>query len=264
MFMADGRTCEEFFFVFENAIQASDVPDHMILRLLSSYVTGTALQSLKLHMNDTIHADWRSFKTILRSTFQPKDDIFRTRQKLVTLKQGSDSIDTYNKKYLRLSTQLAMNFDDLLYHYTNGLSVRLIYEKMSKTPSSTMDEALAIATQYEYLHARYPVDVNTMLFEHNRHHQGPSTGSRRFIPSVTPRIDKPSCSYCHKRGHNLITLTLAKTLLNAKILNLLFPILIHGPPLRIKSQSKLNHAVHLVLRFVKDHADTLPRIHEYP
>jgi len=67
MFMADGRTCDDWFFVFENAIQASDVPDHMILPLLSSYVTGTALQLLKLHMNDTIHADWRSFKTILRS-----------------------------------------------------------------------------------------------------------------------------------------------------------------------------------------------------
>jgi hypothetical protein len=70
-FMADGRTCDDWFFVFENAIQASETPDHMILPLLSSYVTGTALQLLKLHMNDTIHADWRSFKTILRSTFQP-------------------------------------------------------------------------------------------------------------------------------------------------------------------------------------------------
>jgi hypothetical protein len=85
-------------------------------------------------MNDTIHADWRSFKTILRSTFQSKDHIFRTRQKLVALKQGSDSIDTYNKNYLRLSTQLAMNFDDLMFHYTKCLSDRLKYEVMSKTP----------------------------------------------------------------------------------------------------------------------------------
>jgi len=99
MFMADGRTCDDWFFVFENAIQASSVPDHMILPLLSSYVTGTALQLLKLHMNDTNQADWRSFKAILRSTFQPKDHIFRTRQKLVALKQGSDSIDTYNKNF---------------------------------------------------------------------------------------------------------------------------------------------------------------------
>jgi hypothetical protein len=92
MFMADGRTCDDWFFVFENAIQASDVPDHMILPLLSSYVTGTALQLLKLHMNDTIHADWRSFSTILRSTFQPKDHIFHTRQKFVALKQGSHGV----------------------------------------------------------------------------------------------------------------------------------------------------------------------------
>jgi hypothetical protein len=166
MFMADGRTCDDWFFVFENAIQASSVPDHMILPLLSSYVTGTALQLLKLHMNDTNHADWRSFKAILRSTFQPKDHIFRTRQKLVALKQGSDSIDTYNKNFLRLSTQLEMRFDDLLFHYTIGLSDRLKYEVMSKSPKS-MDEALAIATQYEHLHVRNPVDVNTMSYKHN-------------------------------------------------------------------------------------------------
>ena len=106
----------------------------MILPLLSSYVTGTALQLLKLLMNDTLHPDWRSFKVILRSTFQPLDHIFRTRQKLVALKQGTDSIDTYNKNYLRLSTQLEMRFDDLLFHYTNGLSKRLKYEVMSKNP----------------------------------------------------------------------------------------------------------------------------------
>jgi hypothetical protein len=41
-----------------------------------------------------------------------------------------------------------------------------------------------------------------MSFKHNRHNQGPSPGSRRFIPSVSPRTDKPSCSYCHKRGLN--------------------------------------------------------------
>jgi len=200
MFMADGRTCDDWLFVFENALQASSVPDHMILPLLSSYVTGTALQLLKLHMNDTLRPDWRSFKVILRSTFQPVDHIFRTRQKLVALKQGSDSIDTYNKNYLRLSTQLEMRFDDLLFHYTNGLSERLKYEVMSKNPRS-MDEALAIATQYDHLHARNPVDVNTLSVKHNRHNQGSSSGSRRFIPTVTPRTDKPSCSYCHKRGH---------------------------------------------------------------
>jgi hypothetical protein len=64
-----------------------------------------------------------------------------------------------------------------------------------------MDEALVIATQYEHLHARNLVDVNTMSYKHNRHNQGSSTGSRRFIPTVTPRTDKPNCSYCHKLGH---------------------------------------------------------------
>jgi hypothetical protein len=194
-----------------------------------------------------------------------KGSHFPHKTKPVALKQGSDSIDTYYKNYLRLSSQLAMNFDDLLFHYTNGLSDRLKYEVMSKSPK-TMDEALAIATQYEHLHARYPVDVNTMSFKHNRHNQGPSKGSKRFIPSVTPRTDKPSCSYCHKRGHNLNDCYSRQNASKAKILNLLFPILFHGPPLRsiIQTRVNLSHAVHLVLRFVKDHAALILFIQAIP
>jgi hypothetical protein len=147
-----------------------------------------------------------------------------------------------------------MRFDDSLFHDTNGLSDRLKYEVMSKSPKS-MDEALVIATQYEHLHARNLVDVNTMSYKHNRHNQGSSTGSRRFIPTVTPRTDKPNCSYCHKRGHTFNDCFPAKTLQKAKILNLLFSILIHGHPLRliIQSRPNLNHAVRLVPRFVKAH-----------
>jgi hypothetical protein len=144
-----------------------------------------------------------------------------------------------------------MRFDDLLFHYTNGLSDRLKYEVMSKSPKS-MDETLAIATQCEHLHARNPVDVDTMSYKHNRHNQGSSTGSRRFIPTVTPRTDKPNCSYCHKRGH---TFNDCYSRQNAPKSLLLFPILIHGHPLRliIQSRPNLNHAVRLVPRFVKAH-----------
>jgi hypothetical protein len=48
---------------------------------------------------------------------------YRNRVKLTNLKQESDSIDTYNKNFLRLSTQLPnLRLDDLLFHYSNGLS----------------------------------------------------------------------------------------------------------------------------------------------
>jgi hypothetical protein len=64
--------------------------------------------------------------------------------------------------------------DDLLFYYTNGLSEKVKYEVMSKAPK-TMDAALAIATQYEHLHAhaRPIVDVNAMSFR-NRNNQGSS------------------------------------------------------------------------------------------
>jgi hypothetical protein len=73
---------------------------------------------------------------------------------------------------------------------------------MSKAPK-TMDAALAIAAQYEHLHAhaRPIVDVNAMSFR-NRDNQGSSSGSRRFNTNP-PSSDKPTCSYCHKRGHHI-------------------------------------------------------------
>ncbi len=73
---------------------------------------------------------------------------------------------------------------------------------MSKAPK-TMDAALAIASQYEHLHAhaRLIVDVNAMSFR-NRNNRRSSSGSRRFNTNP-PSSDKPSCSYCHKRGHHI-------------------------------------------------------------
>jgi hypothetical protein len=145
-------------------------------------------------------SNWDDFKQILRNTFQSVDLDYRNRVKLTNLKQGSDS---YNKNFLRLSTQLPnLRLDDLLFHYTNGLSEKVKYEAMSKAPK-TMDAALTIATQYEHLHAhaRPIVDVNAMSFR-NRYNQGSSSGSRRFNTNP-PSSDKPSCSYCHKRGHHI-------------------------------------------------------------
>jgi hypothetical protein len=105
-------------------------------------------------------------------------------------------MDTYNKSFLRLSTQLPnLRLDDLLFHYTNGHSEKVKSEVMSQAPK-TMDAALAIETQYELLHAhaRPLVDVNAMSFR-NRNNQGSSLGSRRFKTNP-PSSDKPSCSYC--------------------------------------------------------------------
>jgi hypothetical protein len=86
----------------------------MILPLLSNLVKDTALQLLKTYMRDHgSDSNWDDFKQILRNTFQSVDLDSRNRVKSTNLKQGSDSIDTYNKNFLRLSTQLPnLRFDD--------------------------------------------------------------------------------------------------------------------------------------------------------
>jgi hypothetical protein len=38
MFMADGRTCDEWFFVFENALNSNSIPFHVVLPIVSTFL----------------------------------------------------------------------------------------------------------------------------------------------------------------------------------------------------------------------------------
>jgi hypothetical protein len=98
MFMANGHTCDDWFFIFESQLDACRIPEDMILTVLSNYVSGTALQLFKTYMRSGGRS-WDIFKRQLKNTFQPVDHDFRTRVKLTNLKQGNDSIDTYNKNF---------------------------------------------------------------------------------------------------------------------------------------------------------------------
>ena len=128
MFMAEGRSCDDWFFCIDNQLYASGIPDEIVLPLLSNYVNGTALQLLKSYMREGKNS-WTEFKTILRNTFQPIDFVFRTRAELHHLKQGNDSIDNYNRNFLRLSTQISSStLNEIIFKYKNGLADRTRYE----------------------------------------------------------------------------------------------------------------------------------------
>ena len=149
MFMAEGRSCDDWFFCIDNQLYASGIPDEIVLPLLSNYVNGTALQLLKSYMREGKNS-WTEFKTILRNTFQPIDFDFRTRAELHHLKQGNDSIDNYNRNFLRLSTQISsLTLDEIIFKYKIGLDDRTRYEVERKNPRS-LEQAIATATQYEH------------------------------------------------------------------------------------------------------------------
>ncbi len=102
--MANGHTCDDWFTIFESQLDACRYPEGMILTVFSNYVSGTALQLLKTYMRSGGRC-WDIFKRQLKNTFQPVIHDFRTRVKLTNLKQGNDRIDTYNKTFLKISTQ---------------------------------------------------------------------------------------------------------------------------------------------------------------
>jgi hypothetical protein len=137
---------------------------------------------------------WDDFKQILRNTFQSVDLDYRNRVKLTNLKQGSDSNDTYNKNFLRLSTKSPnLRLDNLLFHYTNGLSEKVKYELMSKTQKQWM----------QLLQSQHNMNIYMLTQDQL------SMSSR--IKDLLQVVDVLilillhliSCSYCHKRGHHI-------------------------------------------------------------
>ena len=52
MFMAEGRSCDDWFFCIDNQLYASGIPDEIVLPLLRNYVNTTALQLLKSYMRE--------------------------------------------------------------------------------------------------------------------------------------------------------------------------------------------------------------------
>jgi hypothetical protein len=200
MFMADGRTCEEWFFVFENALLTNSIPYTVTLSILSTFLKGTALHLLKNYM-DSGKTDWNGFKDLLRTTFLPKDHEYRLRVQLTKLTQNNDSIDTFNRKFLAISTQLnGLTDNDRLFHYTSGLHDRTRYEVLSKQPK-TLDEALAIATQFNHINNHAPVaDINATTV---RYHKTDSrrVQSPRFKSQQTKPKPQVTCYKCNRPGH---------------------------------------------------------------
>ena len=200
MFMAEGLTCDEWFFVFENALSSNSIPNHVVLPILSTFLKGTALHLLKNFM-DSGKTDWYTFKDLLRTMFLPKDHAYRLRVQLTKLTQHNDAIDAYNRKFLAISTQLTeLTHADRLFYYTLGLHNRTRYEVLSKQPK-TLDEALAIATQFNHInnHAAVgDIDVKKIKFKRNNNRgiQGP-----QLKPEPVKAKPIVTCYKCNRQGH---------------------------------------------------------------
>ncbi len=194
MFMANGMSFENWIFIFENTLDIANIPNELILPLLSSFLKDCykALQLLQTYMRTHKTASkWEEFKTILQATFLPVDHVYRLREKLTNLKQGSNSFDQYNRACLNITTQLpGLQFEDVLFHYINGLSERLNYEVKSKSPR-TIDAAIAIATQYDHIHAPSRPTADVKAISHRRRlNQGTTSGSKRFLNTNPTSSDK--------------------------------------------------------------------------
>ena len=166
IFQSKGVGVEEWFFVMEQALELASIPKSKVLPIVSSYVTGTALQLL-ISYSDTYQADWNGFKEILREHFLPHDYQRRLRQQLISLK-CTDSIDNYNRKFLSLITQITSITDtDKLFYYVEGLQAQARFQVLSKEPK-TLTIAMAIATQFETCINRTKVEEVNVARRYNR------------------------------------------------------------------------------------------------
>ena len=205
IFQAKGVSVDEWFYVMEQALELANIPRSKVLSLVSSYVTGTALQLL-IAYSDTIRADWNGFKAILREHFLPQR---RLRQQLVSLR-CTESIDGYNKKFLSLVTQIVnITETDKLFYYVEGLHAQAKFQVLSKEPGS-LTLAMAIATQYETCINKAK---ETKVEEVNvtRRYNRPQVNKPSSSPKQSGGSMKPAyipgtkvtvkCFKCGKQGH---------------------------------------------------------------
>lgn len=210
MFMADNMSCEDWFFIVENALKSSHIPIDFILPVMSPLFKGTALHLLKNYMRSGANS-WYDFKEILRKTFVPKDYERQLREKLQKVSQNGDTIDNYNRRFLAISTQLpSLSDSDLIFQYTNGLSDQTKYEVLHNSPNS-LDAAIELATQYEHcLRKTNHVEIKATTVKsgryHSRHansrqlsHKQMSSTSASQI-SARPRT-QVTCYHCKRVGH---------------------------------------------------------------
>jgi hypothetical protein len=130
MFMAKRRTCDECFFVFENALSSNSIPYDVIQH---------PLNIIKRHRLGHVQSTYTT-------TFLPTDHDYRLRIQMTKLTQNNDLIDAYNRNLFAISTQLTgLTVADRLIFYTSGLHGRIRYDVLSKQPKS-LDDALAVAT----------------------------------------------------------------------------------------------------------------------
>jgi len=215
MFMADGRTCDEW--CYENALSSNSIPYGVILPILSTFLKGTALHLLK-NFRDSGQTDWATFKALLRTTFLPTDHDYRLRIQMTKLTQNNDSIDAYKRKFLAISTQLTgLTVADRLFYYTSGLHDRTRYEVLNKQPKS-LDEVLAVATQFNHINSHAPVaDIHATTIKFNKpNNQAIQTSRLKSYPvkakqTVTCYKCNRNCHYSHECRSSVATVPKSST-----------------------------------------------------
>ncbi len=139
IFQSKGIGVDEWFFVFETALEVSNIPKSKILAVLVNYLQGTPLQLLIKYTNDGSNV-WTEFKKILKDNFLPHDHQRRLKQQLIVLKQ-TESVDSYNKRFLSLTTQISdLTISDELFYYTEGLHPNSKFQVLSQNPTCIEDD----------------------------------------------------------------------------------------------------------------------------
>ena len=191
----DGENLEHWFLAVETAATAQLLDDQAIIVAFAlSYLTGRAKEWAfsKRLLNRNAFPTWESFCLELRQTFQPPDNLFRNRARLLACKQGKRTLHEFVHELQSLRASLTTEVVPetmLVSIFLEGLRHGPARLQLFRDIPGTLDDAIRIAFMEEYSHRNAgrgqpggpsPMDVNGL--------QRQSEG-------------RDSCHNCGKRGH---------------------------------------------------------------
>ena len=191
----ESENLEHWFLAVETAATAQLLDDQaIIVAFAMSYLTGRAKEwaySNRL-LNRNAFPSWESFCLELRQTFQPPDNQFRNRARLLACKQGKRTLHEFVHELQSLRASLtaeAVPETMLVSIFLEGLRQGPARLQLFRDIPGTLDDAIRIAFMEEYSHRSAgrgqtsgpsPMDINGL--------QRQSEG-------------RDNCHNCGKKGH---------------------------------------------------------------
>jgi hypothetical protein len=202
----EGERILRWFVEVEQAMKAAQITDsESQVAFAMSKLSGQAKDWAfgKRFENEQFFPNYENFKEVMRRTYLPTNDEFRTRTQFLQVKQGSRELHEYAQEVRFLAASIIrepLQEATKINVFINGLNNSPIRREMFRRNPPTLEEAIEIAFQEEFSlkQSRYGTSKQNFYSPMNR-----KVDSRidRMDCSSLNTIRKKKCYRCNREGH---------------------------------------------------------------